>query len=70
MRGHIRRRGKTWSIVVEIGRDEEGRRQQRWHSGFRTQKEAEAKLPELLTQLQRGSYVEPTKKTVAAFMRD
>jgi integrase len=70
VRGHVRRRGKTWSIVVDIGRDENGKRQQRWHSGFRTEKEAEAKLPEILFQLQRGSYVEPTKKTVAVFMRE
>ena len=70
MRGHIRRRGKTWSIVVDIGRDENGKRQQRWHAGFRTEREAEAKLPEILTQLQRGSYVEPTKKTMTIFMRE
>jgi len=56
--------------VVDIGKDEEGRRRQRWHSGYRTSREAKAALVEILGRVQRGDYVEPSKLTVAEFMRD
>ena len=44
MRGHIRKRGKKWAVVLDVGRDEKGRRKQRWHSGYRTRREAQAGL--------------------------
>jgi integrase len=68
--GHIRRRGKGWCVVVDIGKDEEGRRRQRWHSGYRTSREAKAALVEILGRVQRGEYVEASKETLAEFMRD
>lgn len=70
MRGHIRRRGKTWAVVVDTGRDESGRRQQKWHSGFRTKREASEALTEILGQLSTGQYVAPSKLTVRLFLED
>ena len=70
MRGHIRKRGKVWAVVVDIGRDETGRRRQRWHSGFATKREASAALTEILGRVQSGAYVESSKRTVACFMRE
>jgi integrase len=69
MRGHVRKRLKRWSIVLDVGTDPEtGKRKQRWHSGFETKREAEAALTRLLGQLQTGTYVAPTKRTVAEFL--
>jgi integrase len=68
MRGHIRKRGKKWSVVVDVGHDESGRRCQRWHSGYNTRREAQAALTELLGRVQRGDYVEPSKQTVGGFI--
>src|SRR3990172_12491904 len=70
MRGHIRKRGKSWAIVVDVGRDENGRRRQRWHSGYQTRKAAQEALTELLGRVQVGTYVEPSKRTVAFFLRE
>lgn len=70
MRGHIRRRGKTWSVVVELGRDDRGQRKQKWHSGYRTKREAERALVEILGRLERGTYVEPTRQDLAAYLRE
>ncbi|MGI8727762.1 MAG: tyrosine-type recombinase/integrase [Solirubrobacterales bacterium] len=70
MRGHIRKRGTTWAVVVDIGRDEKGRRQQKWHSGFRTKREASDALTEILGQLSSGQYVSPSKLTVRQFLED
>jgi hypothetical protein len=70
VRGHIRRRGKTWSLVVDLGRDERGQRKQKWHSGYRTKRDAERALVEILGRLERGIYVEPTRQDLAAYLRE
>jgi integrase len=68
MKGSIIRRGRKWSVVIDLGRDETGKRIRRWHSGFPTRREAEAARIEILSKLQRGSYTEPSKATVAHFL--
>jgi integrase len=56
--------------VVDIGRDEGGKRVQKWGSGFERRKDAEAGLTEALASLRTGSYVESSKLTVGAFLKD
>lgn len=70
MRGHIRKRGSTWAVVVDVGRDESGRRRQKWHSGYRTKREASEALTEILGQLAARQYVAPSKLTVRGFLED
>jgi len=70
MRGHVRRRGKTWAVVVDVGRDETGRRRQRWHSGYGTRREAQEALTDILARIQQGAYVEPSKRTLAVFLAE
>jgi Arm DNA-binding domain len=36
MRGRVRKRGSRWAVVYDEGRDEDGKRRQRWHGGFAT----------------------------------
>jgi integrase len=69
MQGHVRKRGSKWCIVVDTGRDEQGKRKQRWHSGFATKREAQTALTEILSRLQTGAYIEPSKLTVSTFLR-
>ncbi len=69
MRGHIRRRGEKWVVVVDTGYDENGRRKQKWHSGFDTKRDASKALTEILGRLQSGLYVEPSKETLTHFLR-
>jgi integrase len=71
MRGTVIKRGKSWSIVVEVGRDPvTGRRIRKWHSGYKTRREAEKARTELLSRLDHGTYVEPDKRTLLVFLRD
>ena len=70
MRGHIRKRGSTWAVVVDVGRDASGERRQKWHSGFRTKREASEALTEILGQLARSQYVAPSNLTVGGFLED
>jgi len=71
MRGFVTRKGKAWYIVTEQARDEAaGTRRRRWHSGYRTKKEAEAALVSLMSRLQQGTYVEPNKTSLGAFLEE
>lgn len=72
MKGHVaKRRWKTksgtkigWYVVIDIGRDLDGKRRQKWHGGFTTRAEAEAARVALVAELEAGSYTEPTAVTL------
>lgn len=68
MRGHIRKRGSTYSVVFDIGRDENGKRRQKWVSGFKTKKEAEKYLAEVINKIEKGTYVDDTEMTLAEYL--
>jgi integrase len=69
VRGHIRRRGSRWAVVVDIGTDPvTGKRRQRWQSGFERKRDAERALADLLAKQQRGEYVEPCRLTVRGYL--
>jgi integrase len=70
VRGSIIKRGTTYSVVLDLGRGPDGKRVRRWHSGFRTKRDAERARVELLARVDQGSYVEPSRLTVAVFLRD
>jgi integrase len=68
MSGHIVERPKgsgRWAIVLEVGTA--GQRRQKWHSFRGTKREAQKRLAELITERERGTYVEPSKQTVAQY---
>ena len=71
MRGSVVKRGNGYSVVVELDRDPiSNRRRQKWHSGYRTKKEAERALTEMLASLDAGTYLEPSKQTLSEFARE
>lgn len=70
MRGHVRKRGNKWAVVYDEGRDENGKRIQRWQSGYKTRRDAERGLTEILGRLEQGSYAQPSSKTVADFLAE
>ncbi|MDP8976461.1 MAG: site-specific integrase [Actinomycetota bacterium] len=68
MRGSVLKRGKTWSYVLYLGRDEKGRKRQKWVGGHRTRKDAEAALLDALTRVQTGVYADPGRQTVGEYL--
>ncbi|WP_018130970.1 site-specific integrase [Effusibacillus pohliae] len=68
MRGHIRKRGSKWCVVLFLGYDEKGKKKYKWHSGFNTKKEAEKFLAAKVQEVHAGLYTEPSKDTFAAFL--
>jgi integrase len=70
VRGHVRKRGNKWAVVYDEGRDEHGRRVQRWRGGYATRREAEDALTALLGSFQTGDYVAPAKMTFKAYVEE
>jgi len=69
MRGHIVKRYKgSYTIVLNLGIDPQGRRKQQWLSVKGTKKEAERRLSELLHQLDTGTFMKPGKTTLAEYL--
>jgi integrase len=65
-RGSIRKRGPTWTVVVDVGRDPTTRkRRQISKGGFKTRRDANRWLTHTLGQLDQGSYVTPTRQTIS-----
>lgn len=56
-------------VVIDLGRDvDTNKRRQKWHSGYRTKRDAEHALTELLGRLDTGSYVAPTRQTFKDYL--
>jgi integrase len=76
MRGHIRKRYKdSWNIILDVGYQfdpETGtqKRVQKWFTVPGTKRDAEKKLAELLHDLHRSQYVEPSKLTVGEWLTE
>lgn len=70
MRGHIRKKGKRWYIVIFIGYNDMGKERYKWHSGYRTRDEAEKDLPNKLKEMNEGSYVETNKQTMSDYIQE
>ena len=71
MRGSVIRRGDVYYVKIELDPDPAtGKRRTKWHSGYRTKREAERARIDLLSKVDRGVYTEPTKETVAEFFEE
>jgi hypothetical protein len=69
--GSVKRRGKVWSFVVDLGPDPAtGCRRQARRSGFATKKAAEAALRDLATAVDAGTAVSRSRSTVSQFLTD
>src|SRR5215470_6362019 len=68
--GHIRQRGKqSWELKFDLGRDPATGKRLSRHVTFRgTKREAQAELNRLLNRRNEGTYVDPTKMSVAEYL--
>jgi hypothetical protein len=70
MRGHLRERSPShWAIVIETRDAQSGKRKRKWHSFKGTKRQAQVKCAELVAAAGKGDYIEPSKATVADFVR-
>ncbi len=76
MRGHIKKRGKTWYVVIYLGVDETGKKKYKWVSikddvtGKSTKEMAEKALPDILRKVYSGSFTDCKDVTVKDYMKE
>ena len=69
MKGHIRERSPNrFAIVIEMRDPETGRRKRKWHSFSGTKREAQIECARLISEVKVGTYIEPSKTTLAQFL--
>lgn len=70
MPGHLEKRGdKSWYIIVEAGRDPITKKRKRIKQSFQGKKgDAEKEMARLVTELEKGTYIEPGKTTVSEYL--
>jgi len=68
MKGHIRERSPGHhAIILDVRDPPTGNRKRRWHSFRGTKRAAQIECARLISELQGGTYLEPSKTTVAQF---
>jgi integrase len=70
MKGHIRERSPGhWAIVLDVHDAATGKRKRKWHSFHGTKRQAQIESARLISELQGGGYLEPSKVTFVQFLR-
>jgi len=71
MSGHVRQRGNKgqWYAIINVV--DGSKRKRHWHKldNCRDKKEAKGRMAEIIAAMRQGSYVDPSKMTVAEFVR-
>ncbi|CEG31417.1 site-specific integrase [Peribacillus simplex] len=67
---HVRKEGKSWYYAIDMGKDSSGKRQIKKKRGFKTEKEAKNALAALMTDINKGNYVEPSKLSYSVYIDD
>ena len=69
MKGHIRERAPGhWAIILDMRDPANRKRRRKWHSFAGTKRQAQIECARLISEMQRGTYLEPNKTTVAQFL--
>jgi integrase len=65
------KRGKTWSVIVELPRNPQtNKRRQEWHSGYRTKREALDAEVQLKAASRAGTYVPKSKQFLDDYLTE
>jgi hypothetical protein len=69
MKGHLKERSPGhWSIILDVPDPTTGKRRRKWHSYKGTKRQAQVECARLISVIQAGTYLEPSKTTVAEFL--
>jgi len=69
MKGHIYKRGATYTYVIDLGKDPiTNKRHQNSKGGFKTKKEAQAALAQVQTEFNQGLYINESEITLKDFI--
>lgn len=69
MKGHLKERSPGhWAIILDIPDPRTGKRRRKWHSFKGTKRQAQIESARLISIVQDGNYLEPSKTTLATYL--
>ena len=68
MRGSVTKEGSSWCYTVDIGKRADGRRIKQKKRGFKTKKDAQSALNEVLNDISKGKLITTAKYTYSEFL--
>ncbi len=69
MRGHIKKRGKNWSVIIELPKDTiTGKRKQKWFTVEGNKSDAEKFLTRKLLELDTGILIDTKKMKYSEYL--
>ncbi|MBA2247262.1 MAG: Arm DNA-binding domain-containing protein [Chloroflexia bacterium] len=68
MRGHIEKRGKTWSAVIDMPRDPATGKRRQKRITAPTKRAAEAKMAEFIASVEQGGFADSGQLTVSEYL--
>jgi integrase len=69
VKGHLKERSPGhWAIILDVRDPQTGRRKRKWHSFKGTKREAHKECARLVHQMSVGTYIVPSKATLAAYL--
>jgi integrase len=69
MKGHIRQRSPGhWAIILDVPDPQSGKRRRKWHSFKGTKRETQIERARLISAINGGTYLEPSKTTLVEFL--
>lgn len=70
MKGHLKQRSPGhWAIVLDVRDPATGKRRRKWHSFAGTKRAAQIECARLISEMQGGAYLEPSKMTVRQYLQ-
>lgn len=70
MKGSITKKGNTYSVIIDIGNDKNGKRRQKWFSGYKTIKEAQRFLNKKIVEIEADDYILSDKILVSTYLNN
>jgi integrase len=69
MKGSLKERSPGhWGIIIDVPDPATGKRRRKWHSFKGTKRQAQIECARLISAIQTGDYLEPSKTTLAQFL--
>ncbi|MFA5261801.1 MAG: site-specific integrase, partial [Candidatus Omnitrophota bacterium] len=70
MRGHIKKRGDSWSVIIYLGKDPKTEKKKyKWYTVKGKEEDAERFLTDKLRKLDTNTYTDPGKLTLAEYLK-
>src|SRR5262249_14545277 len=69
MKGSLKERSPGhWAIILDVYDTQTGKRRRRWHSFNGNKRQAQTECARLISELQRGAAVDPSRETIGSFL--